>query len=128
MKSLSEIDTTSKRASRAVGFSWGEAEEIGKSIRLLELYGFAGIKTLCQYFKLKNNQKYENVDLISQNNMTEKYPYCPIRLGISFLDQIKNLENFEKITFGKISFPLLVLPFLSRSSEKIGKKINIKFD
>ena len=96
MKSLSEIDTTSKSASRAVGFSWGEAEEIGKSIRLLELYGFAGIKTLCQYFKLKNNQKYENLDLISQNNMTEKYPYCPIRLGISFLDQIKNLENFEK--------------------------------
>ena len=128
MKSLSEIDTTSKRASRAVGFSWGEAEEIGKSIRLLELYGFAGIKTLCQYFKLKNNQKYENLDLISQNNMTEKYPYCPIRLGISFLDQIKNLENFEKITFSKITFPLLVLPFLSRSSEIIGKKILFKFE
>ncbi len=128
MKSLSEIDTTSKRASKAVGFSWGEAEEIGKSIRLLELYGFEGVKTLCQYFKLKDNQKYEKLDLINKNNMTEKYPYCPIRLGINFLDQIKNLENFEKITFSKISFPLLVLPFLSRSSEKIGKKINIKFD
>ena len=38
MKSLSEIDTTSKRASRAMGFSWGESEEIGKSIRLLELF------------------------------------------------------------------------------------------
>ena len=30
MKSLSEIETTSKRASRAVGFSWGIAEEVGK--------------------------------------------------------------------------------------------------
>ena len=30
MKSLSEIETTSKRASRAVGFSWGIAEEIAK--------------------------------------------------------------------------------------------------
>ena len=38
MKSLSEIETTSKRASRAVGFSWGVAEEVGKSIRLLEFY------------------------------------------------------------------------------------------
>ena len=36
MKSLSEIDTTSKRASRAAGYSWGVAEEIGKNIRLLE--------------------------------------------------------------------------------------------
>ena len=44
MKSLSEIDTNSKRASRAVGFSWGVAEEIGKSIRLLELFGLKGIK------------------------------------------------------------------------------------
>ena len=41
MKSLSEIETTSKRASRAAGFSWGVAEEIGKNIRLLELFGFA---------------------------------------------------------------------------------------
>ena len=46
MKSLSEIDTTSKRASKAAGFSWGVAEEVGKSIRLLELFGLPGIKTL----------------------------------------------------------------------------------
>ena len=35
MKSLSEIETTSKRASRAAGFSWGIAEEVGKCVRLL---------------------------------------------------------------------------------------------
>ena len=50
MKSLSEIETTSKRASKAAGFSWGVAEEIGKNIRLLELFGFPGIKNLCHYF------------------------------------------------------------------------------
>ena len=32
MKSLSEIETTSKRASRASGYSWGISEEVGKSI------------------------------------------------------------------------------------------------
>ena len=46
MRSLSEIETVSKRASRAAGFSWGEAEEIGKNIRLLELFGLPGIKNL----------------------------------------------------------------------------------
>ena len=49
MKSLSEIDTTSKRASRAAGYSWGVAEEIGKNIRLLELFGLEGIKTCLLY-------------------------------------------------------------------------------
>lgn len=127
MKSLSEIDTTSKRASRAVGFSWGVSEEIGKSIRLLELFGFAGIKTLIQYYSLKNNEKFESLILINENNLSERAPYCPIMLGVNFLDQIRTIEKFKKITFNKISFPLLVLPFLSRSSEVIGKRINIKF-
>ena len=38
MKSLSEIDTTSKRACKAAGYSWGIAEEVGKNLRLLQLY------------------------------------------------------------------------------------------
>ena len=38
MQSLSEIDTTSKRASKAAGFSWGVSEEIGKAIRSLRLH------------------------------------------------------------------------------------------
>ena len=46
MRSLSEIETAAKRASRAVGLSWGNSEEVGKSIRQLELFGFQGIKNL----------------------------------------------------------------------------------
>ena len=128
MKSFSEIDVTSKRASRGVGFSWGVAEEIGKSVRSLELFGLPGIKTLNQYYNLKIKERFENLNLIKENNLSEKYPYCPIHLGINFLDQIKNIEKFKKITFNKLSFPLLILPFLSKSSEVIGKKIKVKFN
>jgi len=128
MKSLSEIDTTSKRASRAVGFSWGVSEEIGKSIRLLELFGLEGIKTLNQYYQIKRSQKFENLSLINEKNISEKNPYCPITLGINFLDQIRSIEKFNKIKFNKVAFPLLMLSFLSKSSEVIGKKINVKFN
>ena len=128
MKSLSEIDTTSKRASRAAGFSWGVSEEIGKSIRLLELFGLQGVKTLNQYYQTKPNQKYENLSLINEKNISEKNPYCPIILGISFLDQIKSIEKFKNIIFNKVAFPLLMIPFLSRSSDIIGKKIHFKFN
>jgi hypothetical protein len=128
MKSLSEIETTSKRATRAAGFSWGIAEEVGKSIRLLELFGLAGIKNLNEYYKSRSSKKFENLNLINRNNSSDKFPFCPIILGVSFLDQIRSLEKFNKIIFNKISYPLLILPFLSRSSEIIGKKINIKFD
>lgn len=128
MKSLSEIETTSKRASRASGFSWGVAEEVGKCIRLLELFGFPGIKSLNQYYQDRDKDNYENLTLINQNNKSIKFNFCPVALGVSFLDQIKNLETFKKVTIQNIAYPLLLLPFLSRSSEVIGKKILFNFD
>ena len=128
MKSLSEIETISKRASRAVGFSWGVSEEVGKCIRLLELFGFAGLKNLNQYYLTKSKKNFEKLSLIKQRNKPNKLSYCPITLGVSFLDQIRSSKIKKKIIFKKIAYPVLLLPFLSRSSEIIGKKILFKFD
>tara|TARA_B100001121_G_scaffold286430_1_gene282944 strand:- start:1313 stop:1924 length:612 start_codon:yes stop_codon:yes gene_type:complete len=128
MKSLSEIETTSKRASRAYGFSWGVAEEVGKNIRLLELFGFPGIKNLNEYFKNKNKKKFESIDLIKKKNISKKSLFCPINLGVNFIDQIRNLENIKNCKFKGIGYPLLFLPFLIRGSDIIGKKILFKFD
>ena len=128
MKSLSEIETTSKRASRALGFSWGIAEEVGKSVRLLELFGFPGIKNLNQYLQNRKKENYQNIKLINQINKSGAKLYCPIMLGVSFLDQIKKIEIFEKCLFQGIAYPLLFLPFLSRCSEIIGKKILFEFE
>ena len=128
MRSLSEIETAVKRASRAIGFSWGVAEEVGKSVRLLELFGLPGIKNVNQYFIDKKVKKFENLNLIIEKNLTTSEPFCPIILGVSFLDQIKTMESLKKIEFTNIAYPILFLPFLSRASEIIGKKIHIKFD
>ena len=128
MRSLSEIETTSKRASRAVGFSWGISEEIAKGIRLLELFGFPGIKNLNQYYKLINKKNFENISTINKKNKSNKYSLCPINLGVGILDQIRTIEKLKKITFYKVAYPILLLPFLSRSSDIIGKKILFKFE
>ena len=128
MKSLSEIETTAKRASKAAGYSWGVSEETGKSIRLLELFSLPGIKHLNEYFNEKNKSKFENLNLISEKNEPSSEAFCPIILGISFLDQIKLIENFDSIHFKKIAHPVIFLSFLSRASELSGKKIHFKFD
>ena len=128
MKSFSEIETTSKRASRSVGFSWGIAEEIAKGIRLLELYGLPGIKNLNQYYKFINKKKFGKLTTIKKNNKLNKSFLCPINLGVRFLDQIKTVESLKNITFFKIAHPILFLPFLSRGSEIIGKRILLKFE
>tara|TARA_B100001093_G_scaffold2669_1_gene2740 strand:- start:909 stop:1520 length:612 start_codon:yes stop_codon:yes gene_type:complete len=128
MKSLSEIETISKRASRAVGFSWGEAEDIAKSVRLLEMFGLPGIKNLNQYYNERVEKNFEKLSSINKDNKSKKFFYCPITLGVSFMDQIKTIESFNKCTFQEIVYPILFLPFISRSSEIIGKKILFKFD
>ena len=128
MKSLSEIETTVKRASKAAGYSWGVSEETGKSIRLLELFSLPGIKHLNEYFNEKNKSKFENLNLISKNNPSSKNPYCPITLGVSFLDQINVLQNSKKIEFKNVAYPVIFISFISRSSEIIGKKIFVKID
>ena len=93
MKSLSEIDTTSKRATRAAGFSWGIAEEVGKNMRLLELYGLPGIKNLNKFLKDYKEKQFQKITLISETNKSNKYPFCPIILGTNFIDQVNLLDK-----------------------------------
>ena len=128
MKSLSEIETVSKRASRAAGYSWGICEEVGKNVRLLEMFGLPGIKNLNDYFDKKKEQKFENLRLINLENKSTKLQFCPIISGTSFLDQVKSLDSLNEIKFEGIAYPLLFLPFVSRASEVIGKRLFLKLD
>ncbi len=128
MKSLSEIETTSKRASKSIGFSWGISEEVGKNMRLLELFGLPGVKNLNQYFKNCKNKQFQKISLILKLNESSKIPYCPIILGTNFLDQVNALEELKEIKIKNVAYPLLFLPFISRSSEVVGKRIFVKID
>ncbi|MDB9811242.1 DUF3726 domain-containing protein [Candidatus Pelagibacter sp.] len=128
MKSLSEIETVSKRASRASGFSWGVAEEIGKNIRMLEMFGICGIENLNYYFRIRKNKNFEKLSLISKENKAAKLQFCPIYTGLNFLDQVRSLDGFGEIKFYNIAFPMLFLPFISRASEVIGKKLKLNID
>ena len=127
MKSFSEIDTAVKRATKGVGFSWGISEEVGKNIRLLEMFGLPGLKNLNQYYKIFKEKKFQNLTLVSKEN-SSKIPYCPIIAGTSFLDQVNNIEELGEIKFENLSFPILFIPFISRASEIIGKRIFLTID
>ena len=126
MQSLSEIDTTSKRASKAVGFSWGIAEEVGKAIRSLELFGLPGVINLNLYLKKIKKNHPKKINKIGKKNKNKET--CPIYCGVAFLDQCKQLETLEIIKFYNVNYPLLILPFISKASEILGKKILIQFN
>ena len=126
MQSLSEIDTTSKRASKAAGFSWGIAEEIGKAIRSLELFGLPGVINLNLYLKKIKDKHPKKVNKIEKENKHKEL--CPIYCGVAFLDQCKQLEILKTIKFYNVNYPMLIVPFVSKASEILGKKILIQFN
>jgi len=91
------------------------------------MFGLPGLKNLNNYFNSLKSKKFQNLTFISNHNQS-KIPYCPIISGISFLDQVNELKELINIKIENMSYPILFLPFLSRASEVIGKKISFKFD
>jgi len=128
MQSFSEIDTTSKRASRAAGFAWGIAEEVGKNMRNLEMFGLPGVKNLNLYLQNIKKNPTEKPKKIAKENKPQSKEFCPIYCGTSFLDNCKMLESLKLIKFFNVSYPLLLLPFLSRASDLVGKKISVQYE
>jgi hypothetical protein len=128
MQSFSEIDTTSKRASRAAGFAWGIAEEVGKNMRNLEMFGLPGVKNLNLYLQNIKKNPTEKPKKIEKENRPQSKEFCPIYCGTSFLDNCKMLESLRLIKFFNVSYPLLLLPFLSRASDLVGKKISVQYE
>ena len=128
MQSFSEIDTTSKRASKAAGFTWGIAEEVGKNMRNLEMFGLPGVKNLNLYLQKINKNPTEKPKKIEKENKPQSKEFCPIYCGTIFLDNCKMLETLRSIKFFNVSYPLLLLPFLSRASDLVGKRISVQYE
>ena len=128
MITFSEIETTVKRASKAAGFSWGIAEEIGKSIMSLELFGLPGIINLNHYLKKIKKKHPKKITKIEKKNKIDDKELCPIYSGVAFLDRCLELEKLKSLKFYNVSYPLLMLPFISRASEIMSKKILVQFD
>ena len=128
MRSSSEIITVSKRATKAAGYSWGVAEEVGKNIDVLELIGIAGIQNLKSYLSNIKTKTPIGPNGIKSQNKINNESLCPILTGVSLIDDFKNIEILKEINFYNVNFPLLMIPFISRLSFLIGKRVSIEID
>ena len=43
--------------------------------------------------------KFKKLNLVNNENITTKLEFCPISAGLSFLDQIRSLDNLNEILF-----------------------------
>ena len=68
----------------------------------------------------------KKINKIGQENKNKEL--CPIYSGVAFLDQCQKLEILKNIKFYNVNYPILILPFISKASEILGKKILIHFN
>lgn len=91
--SLNETEALVRKAARGAGYSWGEAEDVGRAVRWLEARGLPGAAAALHLFGLKTT-----------GSLTPDT--CGLTLGIRLSDGV--------LTEGKIAdieAPLLLLPF-----------------
>ena len=55
----------------------GIVKEVGKNVRLLEMFGLPGIKNINQYYKIYKISNFEDIREFSKSN-SPKGHYCPI--------------------------------------------------
>ena len=128
MRTSSEIETISKRASRAAGFTWGISEEIGKCIKSLELYKISGLENLNDYLKKIKNIEPQGPQKIEHTNSLKEGNFCPIHTGVALMDASSRVMELKTLSIQSLDFPILLIPFLNRVSYKIGKMVEVKFD
>jgi hypothetical protein len=128
MRTSSEIETISKRATKAAGFPWGIAEEVGKNIKSLELLSISGIENLNLYLELaKGIEIFGPKEIGAENNIAPN-SFCPFYTGSALLDSANKVEKIKSLTLHSINFPILLIPFINRLSDRIGKKIKLQID
>ena len=92
MQSFSEIDITSKRASKAAGFDWGIAEEVGKNMRNLEMFGLPGVKNLNLYLQKIKKNPTEKPKKIEKENLLIKLR-DDLKVIIVKIEELKKAEH-----------------------------------
>jgi hypothetical protein len=86
-----------------------------------------GITNLNLYLKKIKKNHPEKLNKIEKENRLKNKELCPIYCGVAFLDKCRQLETLQSIKYYNVSYPLLILPFISKTSELLGKKILIEY-
>lgn len=117
--SLNEIESTSKKAARGAGYSWGLAEEAGKAVRWLcgrDIDGCAALAAL-----LNEVDAEELLDWSPQETGGEwrarKETLCPLCAGAVLSDHAEALQT-ATVCFNAVTQPVLMVPFAAMVAQQ----------
>ena len=115
---LSEAESSLRKAARACGLPWGIAEEAGKSARWLAAFGLPGPETL--YAHLCGLEGRDYAEFVPDCN---KQPWqapggllCPVITGAALADRAAQMLDGKAFRLGRTAYPLLLAATLGQAA------------
>lgn len=127
--SLNEIESLAKKAARGAGMSWGLAEEAGKATRWLCAAKLPGADLLAQLLTLNDGVAYGV--LCPSDDQTvwhaKEGPLCPLITGAAVCDRAAGLAAGQVIELQRVSYPLLLVPFVAAAADMTGATLSVSW-
>ena len=127
--SLAEIEALSRKATRGSGLDWGLADEAGKAARWLASVGLPGPKMLNRLLERNDGKSFDALCPIETTGLWQARSgeLSPLIAGASLVDRAEQLSTPEGIRLGKVSLPMLMLPFVARAAGLTDRAIEVSW-
>jgi len=120
--SLNEIEVMGKRAARGAGLPWGIAEEAGKALRWLTMFGFPGTQQLAAILSRHDGGEHQALTFEDGRWKASDGSMSPLIAGAALSDRARGIAKGEIIELGWTAEPLLLAPYVAvaaKSSEAV---------
>jgi hypothetical protein len=127
--SLNEITATCKRAARGAGLSWGLAEEAGYAANWLTSHSLPGPEILAAHLSQIDGAGYDQICPQDTSGIWQAKggALCPLITGAAICDLADEIATGRIIKLGRVSYPLLLLPFVAAASVRANAQISLSW-
>ena len=115
---LSETESSLRKAARASGLPWGLAEEAGKAARWLAAIGLSGPETMYAHLCSLEGRDYADFvpDCSLQPWQAPRGPMCPVITGAALADRAAQMLDDKAFRLGRTAYPLLLAAMLGQAA------------
>lgn len=114
-RSLNEVEQTCRKAAKGCGLPWGIADEVGKAVRWLHMFGLDGCGCAARHLRELDHEGFV-AGISGSGGDSRTRPgdlLSPMLAGPGFCDDLSGLDE-SPIECGPIAYPLLAAGFLGQ--------------
>ncbi len=129
--SLNETASRARLAAKGAGYPWGLADEVYRSVYWLAHHNLPAPAILADLLTEidKLNKITDAMPVIADDHYKASNEFiCPVMFGCALADRVSDLRESTAISFDRLRFALLSLPFVAEVASAIERVGVLEFD